>query len=368
LFSIGVHDIPLLEDESQIRSSFFPDFSKLDEENQDSAGSWIACTTDGILEMKTNLYDVLITLPSSHSADAPERIWPKVERIKDKIKSPILATQRDLKRYRALRSALRRVNTSRPTSRGGGRDDTSSTRRFPEFTDPSSEAGDDLPQTSDEQDEMVVERVSWPELAYTSFMWWASAGEQQDSFLSRQEEADEDETIPLLSLFGNWNKSKGRSSDSDGGSDEDEDDADRTTAIDMENSTSSLPRRRINRHSIYRRRSTSTGPLNTEPALDVVTYFHRLTTRFFTILASVLDHQQELDSSSIVNNEQQILPNKVGDDLEALYISTQDMQRLGLDVWSANDHEFLTGMCKRWFGRDVKLEKPGVDLCGWSIC
>src|SRR5438876_473229 len=67
LFSIGVHDIPFLEDDLKASSSQ-PVIEDEDEDETEEAGrGWIACTTDDIITMKNSLYDVLITLPPSYS-------------------------------------------------------------------------------------------------------------------------------------------------------------------------------------------------------------------------------------------------------------------------------------------------------------
>ena len=114
LFSIGVHDILLLEEDlraSKATTTGAPHSDDV-EPRDDTGCGWIACTTDSILAMKGTLYDVLITMPPSYAEDAREKVWPMVE-------SPqgvqIKATQRDLRRYKALRWGLSR-HASPPSS------------------------------------------------------------------------------------------------------------------------------------------------------------------------------------------------------------------------------------------------------------
>src|SRR3954462_10301646 len=67
MFSIGVHDIPTLEHEAaQIknRASGLPfTAGPSDLNTHGELGSWVAVTTDSILAMKRDLYDVLVRLP-----------------------------------------------------------------------------------------------------------------------------------------------------------------------------------------------------------------------------------------------------------------------------------------------------------------
>lgn len=166
LFTIGVHDIPFLTEDyeaSKRRQSFNPNSDNDSDDADDEAGSgWIACTTDSILAMKDTLWDMLITLPPHHSTHAKERVWPTVESPKG---IPVKATQRDLRRYNALRAGLSRPATSPVT-----------------VERPSTEDRDD----ADDAFDKVTEPLSWAALAYNGYMWWASAGEQL-----RSEEHDE---------------------------------------------------------------------------------------------------------------------------------------------------------------------------------
>ncbi|KAF8439533.1 hypothetical protein BGX38DRAFT_872899 [Terfezia claveryi] len=59
LFSVGVHDIPFLEEQSHQRAHA----SSSAGPTVESYPSWVACTTDGVLYLKSSLYDVVVTLP-----------------------------------------------------------------------------------------------------------------------------------------------------------------------------------------------------------------------------------------------------------------------------------------------------------------
>ena len=88
LFCIGLHDMDALS--RGIRSP---------EQPHDEGFGWVACTTDGILQEKTTLYDYLIRLPPSHAKQAEQKAWPEIVDAKG---NEIKATQRDLRRYRVL--------------------------------------------------------------------------------------------------------------------------------------------------------------------------------------------------------------------------------------------------------------------------
>ena len=95
LFNIGIHDIDYL---SQLDSDAKPQ------------NSWIACTTDDILETKSKLYDVLVELPSRGAVVTGVKQWPH---IRTSTGEDIKATQRDLRRYYALKRELNRVQHAR---------------------------------------------------------------------------------------------------------------------------------------------------------------------------------------------------------------------------------------------------------------
>ncbi|KAK8126209.1 uncharacterized protein PG998_001968 [Apiospora kogelbergensis] len=114
LFTVGVHDIPFLIDTAKPKP-------KTQEEllsSPDTESGWIACTTDSILAMKDTLWDMLITMPQPHTAQAQEHVWPTVECPRGNVVS---ATQRDLRRFRSLKNALSRLE-ARSSNDGDGVD------------------------------------------------------------------------------------------------------------------------------------------------------------------------------------------------------------------------------------------------------
>lgn len=291
LFSIGVHDIPLLEEDLRAAKAAAATSESSISEHRDEPGcGWIACTTDSILAMKSSLYDVLITMPAPHSENASEKIWPKVE-------SPqgveMRATQRDLRRYTALRWGLSR-HVSPPNSpaarRGsaveedGGRATSSSTIVVSQ--DPIL----DIPDTDD-----IIEPQSWAALAYSGFMWWASAGEQR---VHSEQETDSD--AALLS------------------------------GLAISPNPETRPRSQSNA-SLGGRSIKEDG--NATQEMAIIAYFHRLTTQILTSLSDIVDATDSDDE-----REEEHQPLRHSPDLQdgdtngpSVFISSDDVALMGLE-------------------------------------
>ncbi|KAK4123902.1 hypothetical protein N657DRAFT_596813 [Parathielavia appendiculata] len=224
LFCIGVHDISYLQEHQAAMKRAYHSQDRDDPTTPDDTSSgWVACTTDSILAMKEDLWDMLITMPPSYSSNAKQRVWPTVEMPKG---IPVKATQRDLRRFRSLARGLARLATppapapprplhpqspnprSRPRSEasdspvrsttpaairlsnkpsGVSRPGTSgsveasrcptrattTTTTTTTLSPVAAAAGDDT--------DKIVEPTTWAALAYNGFMWWASAGEKRHS-------------------------------------------------------------------------------------------------------------------------------------------------------------------------------------------
>jgi hypothetical protein len=110
LFSVGVHDIPYLEEISQhstLEAQEYlnnPENEAEDLGQQENGPGWIACTTDEILGTKSKLHDIIVELPLSHTNHPRDRRRPTIK--SSKTLKEIKATQRDLRRYNILRSAI----------------------------------------------------------------------------------------------------------------------------------------------------------------------------------------------------------------------------------------------------------------------
>lgn len=332
LFTIGVHDIPLLE--ADLLASKQPPVTSPGSsltENEDLGHGWIACTTDSILAMKSRLYDVLITMPPPHAENAVQKLWPKVETSK---KIEVKATQRDLRRYKTLRWGLSRA--SPPSSQTQDEEPVRATSSATSVV--REDIFFNLPDTDD-----IVEPLSWSALAYSGFMWWASAGEQ---LLHSEEESESDSQL--------------------------------LSGLSLSPSSPITPRpRSISSTSLQKFKmngSISEGEAQQEMAL--IAYFHRLTTQILSTVSDIIDATDSDDERE--NDHAPLNPtshsledcgeDEDGDTGPAMYVTNQDILRMGLDEWSIGDHEFIEEVAKAYFARRAKVEGRNVDVCGIRIC
>ena len=326
LFAAGVHDMATLAQGSRGTN---PNSENTDE---GMGYGWVACTTDDILSLKDHLFDTIITIPPAYSKQAKRKIWPRVEIKKG---TEIKATQRDLRRYRTLRRELRRFPGahSRHESKYSSLEQTSD---LP--FENTQETYDDASSTLDTQ---LAEPQSWSALAYSSFMWWASAGEKRTDL---DEEADHD--AALLRHFDDY----------------------RGESPDRPRSTRKSPGR-----------SLSAEDMDTAPAeleMTIVGYFHRLTTLILKTLSEIIDASDDLDAidggnaDEDENGEQnrQKYGGEIVENADAVYVSSEDMSRMGLDIWSENDRDFVRELVAFYWGRKADVRRGRVECCGVRIC
>lgn len=303
----------------------------------EGASGWIACTTDSILAMKDTLWDMLITLPPPHSAQAQEHVWPTVECPRGVV---VKATQRDLRRYRALRIGLSRMMAQSdcaiesPTA-FSATPQTPMTPRTP------------VPDPSMDDADRIVEPPSWAALAYNGFMWWASAGEQ-----TRSDEVEESahDTALLADLYPSsmhMSMSMPRSAD--------------------------LPASGTPITSA-RRLSTSTATLSSDEAqleLAIIAYFHRLTSTILDKLTDIVDdHNDSSDAGSNIDDDEDALLEPAEETLDGcgVRISNEALRAMGLDIWSASDVEFVKEVVSVYFDRKAFVEGKVVEVCGVRVC
>ncbi|KAG4430636.1 hypothetical protein IFR05_013885 [Cadophora sp. M221] len=338
LFSIGVHDIPLLEEDLRLsKAAASTPGSDASEPRDESGCGWIACTTDSILAMKSTLYDVLITMPPLYSEDANEKVWPKIE-------SPqgieMKATQRDLRRYQTLRWGLSR-HVSPPPSPADRRRSSSELAEpeAPRTASSSTSLPRDVPMLDLPDTDHIVEPSSWSALAYSGFMWWASAGEERGD---SEEEADADAS--LLSGLALSPPSP---------------------------SASRRPRSQSAVSIASKGKGGARGEdLSAKQEMAIIAYFHRLTTQILTTLSDIVDatdsdDEREDEQATLNQSAEEVDENETG---PAVHVSSEDVVRMGLDVWSATDHQFIQEVAKEYFGRRAYVEGRNVDVCGIRIC
>jgi hypothetical protein len=299
--------------------------------------------------MKPELYDALVTLPPPYSQQATERAFPKIALMDHSSTKhnanqtvQLKATQRDARRYAMLRRGLRQFSSNRATS--------------PDTND--SDADSTYSSSS------IVEPLSWTRLAYTSFMWWASAGENRDGLSNEEEEQQIEQDARLLASM-------------------------ESLAYPAPNSTG--------------RRSLHLEEHGQEPPeIALVAYFRRLTTQIFYTLAGAvarhdsdgyepyLDdpandetdlslsisrslHAEDDDNAPLLRQRQQANHSRHDNSTrdneteEPITITIADMAEMGLDVWSATDRIFVEELVLLWWGRSAQVDSARIRCCGISI-
>ena len=173
-------------------------------------------------------------------------------------------------------------------------------------------------------------------------MWWASAGEKRTD-LDEEEEYD----AALLQHFEAYRDDSpsrprsGRSARKSPG---------RSPAMD----------------------AMDAGPANLE--MRIIAYFHRLTTLILKTLSDIIDASDYSDvegaSNTNENGERQPLTKatKTPEDADDVFISSEDMSRMGLDIWSESDRDFVRELVSLYWGRKADVRGGRVECCGVRIC
>jgi len=181
-------------------------------------------------------------------------------------------------------------------------------------------------------------------------MWWASAGEKRTDL---DEESDHDSA--LLRDF------KGRSGSAHGKS----------------------PQRSMSANGMFKSPGAGMAEdVGLEMAL--IAYFHRFTSLIFRVLAEVVDrgngHEPEFHDDNEIGNDDSGLQQGIGADSRAeedemllrengkVYVSSEDLTRMGLDVWSESDRKFVEELVGLYWGREAVVEGGRVECCGIRVC
>ena len=340
LFNVGVQDIPQL---SEMHRDDDTDSDDL------SGPTWIACTTDDVLATKPELFDMLVVLPPGHAQYAAKKIHPKLVESSPSLSKNfpgigLKATQRDARRYQTLRAGLRSMRSSKATAEAeaeaeavADEEDTKSII---------SRASSTLSSTS------VVEPVTWSLAAYTSLVWWASAGEKR-SGPNEEEEAEQEQDRSLLMTESNIME-----------------------AVTPGQYDQDVPQE-----------------------IALVSYFQRLTSLIFTTISDAISRQDgeevrrddqggsngyrdavdeesavdggadveaEADADQVAVDDNDTQPLMEGEDgrEDPVEISQEDMTAMGLDIWSAADRVFVEDLVKLWWGRTAAVKGGRVECCG----
>ena len=282
------------------------------------------------------------------------------------------ATQRDLRRYRKLRKGLEQYSGVssgstglRSISNGHGNINTMS----------------DYRATSNEE-ESVCEKASWAELAYSGFLWWASAGEKRHD---NNVEEDGDGVAPAIGRIPHEEPVESEPEDNipvlDGPADDERDGANNDghgyRRGDRDSDMPSIPPETPGLSGPTQ--STSSGVVE----MDIIAYFHRLTAWIIEGMSEAIEshgfssdgatygmspdnedaseRRGLLDGSGFQHRSASDTTRTVD-----VWFSRDEMASLGLDRWSSSDEIFLAEMGRKWWRREIGAEKGG--LCGLMCC
>jgi hypothetical protein len=168
-------------------------------------------------------------------------------------------------------------------------------------------------------------------------MWWASAGEQR---LHSEEESEADSAL-LQGL-----------------------------ALSLPTPITPRPRSQST-ISIGIKGKAGAGPdMSANQEMAIIAYFHRLTTQILATLSDIVDamdsdDEREDEHEALHRGQDGGLADETG---PAVYVSSSDVARMGLDQWSSTDHAFIEDVAKEYFGRRAHVEGRNVDVCGIRIC
>lgn len=333
LFSVGIHDIPYLEKQSipsasqsngngnGITHEDEPEYS------ESRVEGWIACTTDEILAMKPQLYDIVVEMPSSHIGQQGNK-RPIIKTADGR--THIKATQRDLRRWRMLKRVLGPLKT--PANRRSADNIATNEEDEPLMQQSTSTL---LPAEQDDNDEdsEAVEPTTWSELAYSSFYWWASAGEKDEIVL--EEENQDGALFSDLVDVAEHIIDERRYRDSD--------DVEREELNDRTQNNSSPDSE-----------DTATDRQDARIEMALISYFHKITRKLFDVCSDVLEDDADDDEGSVSGG----LPN----------IKREELRQMGLDGWSKSDREFVRAFFELWHEREVEVDRMGIECCGLRIC
>lgn len=83
--------------------------------------------------------------------------------------------------------------------------------------------------------------------------------------------------------------------------------------------------------------------------MSLIAYFHRLTSLILGTLAEIIDGVESTEETIVV-------------------VESEDMTRMGLDVWSEGDREFVRELVSFWWGKSAEVRGGRVECCGVRIC
>lgn len=308
--SVGAH-IPCYDpSKSRLRSLFnigISDISTLEAMET----PWIACTTDDVLCSKPSLFDMLVILPNSSSLQTsgnkkyPKLIISTPELSKTFPRHGLLASQRDARRYSALKRNLHKLPSG--ASPGG-----------PNFHGSDEDARSETSTVSTVLDKReAVEPLPWTVIAYNSLIWWASAGDRRSGLLEAEELANEQDEEMMR-------------------------DCQAEEATTME----------VTMVAYFHKLSTMIfSVLNNAVRRHNHGHYH--------------DDEDEDDGHN--EEDQRLLASKNSNNDDVVEITEEDVRAMGLDIWSQHDKHFIAEILDFWWKRKAAVSGGVIECCGIRV-
>lgn len=307
LFTIGVHDLTDLA-----ASAAWQGVTQDAEQSGDATvAGWLACTSDELLATKYQLSEYRIKV-AYLARSSP---WPGMTQTVDaKQEEVVKATQRDLRRWRALKNHL-----SKNKSQSAYMDEEESASILDDNEDdhaqllPKDDSTVPSPDRYIAHQNSIVQAISWS----ASLNRWSA-----QSVLDAELEQQEDQECLEAAMA-----------------------PDGETTDEVESTTQSTFLRR---------------------------YFRYLTKRILSTLSHRVSGSEESsyrDEAEDSDDDEHVplVPESDGNGT-VVHITRNDMIAMGLDAYSARDVAFAKEMVRLYFGREADIEAAGVEVCGLKIC
>ena len=279
----------------------------------------MACTTDDVLCHKKDLYDIKVTMPAVPNEKAPKKLWPELQTSGG---LDVKANQRDVRRFRNLKRGVERRDAITTPDATRDDDDEETDAEEEPLLRPHSRQSTIKPRSDDvEIDEKLVEPVTWSALAYSSFLWWASAGEKGAEL---DEETERDQA--MFQAFEPHADTPGRPASLRG------------SGLMMTDGSPSAPE------------------------MGIIAYFHRMTSTIFEHLSNLVDDSEEDEDA-----ERRLRPGNT-EESPAVVVEGEDLVHMGLDPWNESDRIFVEQLLDFYWGRKADVRGGRIECCGVRIC
>ena len=99
--------------------------------------------------------------------------------------------------------------------------------------------------------------------------------------------------------------------------------------------------------------------------MAIIAYFHRLTALMLGTLSRVVDEADDDTGSDDDARQNSTANDKVPG---IVFVASEDMARMGLDIWSEADRRFVKELVDFYWGRKAEVQGARVECCGVRIC